>query len=425
MSTIRPFPRVIVLLLLAIGLFPLRAAAQASFPTTNPLNRDIPLSRVVFELYLAELQANEDAGGVVSDTDLADAQVLSAALGIQISNFPLGSSAGGFTWTFDPSVGTFTRATGSFGPLFAERALTVGRNKLNFGFNYQAATFDEIEGVDVRNGDVKFYTQFPATNSVGEDSLLLDVSSHTIPLFLNYGVTDRLDVGFVLPFITVNMDATVRFNFVDSSGQQSGTFVDTRSGGRSKSGFGDMVARVKYNLWKRPGGGLAAGFDWRLPTGDEDNLLGIPGTQYRLSGIYSTTLGRFNPHANIGYTFSNGNKATPDDSGNPVLFAPPDEFNYAFGVDVALQPKLTVAGDILGRQYRDILRLEEITVFGNPAFTEFDLSDKDTLNSTLASIGAKYNIWGNLLVTANVLIPFTKGGLRDKFTPVFGIDYSF
>jgi hypothetical protein len=413
------------IVLFAICVFPAQAAAQASFPTRNPLIRDIPLSRVVFELYLAELQANEDAGGVVSDTDLTDAQVLSAALGIQISNFPLGSSAGGFTWTFDPSVGAFTRATSSFGPVFAERAMTVGRNKLNFGLNYQLATFDEIEGVKVRNGDVKFYTQFPAIDSVGEDSLLLDVSSNTVGFFLNYGVTDRLDVGFVLPFITVNMDATVRFNFVDSQGQQSGTFVETRSGGRSKSGFGDIVARAKYNVWKQPGGGAAVGFDWRLPTGDEDNLLGIPGTQYKLYGIYSTTFGRFNPHANVGYTFSNGNKATPQDSGNPVLFPPPDEFNYAFGLDVAVQPKLTIAGDIVGRQYRDILRLEEITVFGNPAFTEFDLSDTDTLNMTLASIGAKYNIWGNLLVTGNVLFPFTKGGLRDKFTPVIGLDYSF
>ena len=108
-----------------------------------------------------------------------------------------------------------------------------------------------------------------------------------------------------------------------------------------------------------------------------------------------------------------------------MLFTPPDEFNYAFGMDVALQPKLTIAGDVLGRQYRDIRRLEEITVFGNPAFTEFDLSDTDTLNVTLGSIGAKYNIWGNLLVTANVLFPFTKGGLRDKITPVIGMDYSF
>ena len=113
MHTNNPFPRATFLVLLAIGLFPLRAAAQST--TLDPLSRDLPLSRVVFDLYRLELGLNEDAGGVVSDSDLTDAQVLAEALGIRISNFPIGSSAGGFTWTFDPSVGTFTRATRASG----------------------------------------------------------------------------------------------------------------------------------------------------------------------------------------------------------------------------------------------------------------------------------------------------------------------
>ena len=53
------------------------------------------------------------------------------------------------------------------------------------------------------------------------------------------------------------------------------------------------------------------------------------------------------------------------------------------------------------------------------------MSDKTTLNSVLTSLGVKYNVYGNLLLTANVLFPITKGGLRDKFTPLFGLDYSF
>ena len=113
----------------------------------------------------------------------------------------------------------------------------------------------------MRNGDVRFFTQFPATGAVGEDSLLLDVSSHTVRFFLNYGFTDRLDVGLALPFITVDMDASVRFRFVDSQGRPSGNFEQVRSGGRSKSGFGDIVARAKYNVFNQPGGGVAVGFD--------------------------------------------------------------------------------------------------------------------------------------------------------------------
>ena len=52
----------------------------------------------------------------------------------QFSTFPLGSSTGGMTYVFDDTVGTFRRGTNSFGPSFAERALTIGRRKLSAGF---------------------------------------------------------------------------------------------------------------------------------------------------------------------------------------------------------------------------------------------------------------------------------------------------
>src|SRR6185436_5310570 len=55
----------------------------------------------------------------------------------QFATFPLGSSTGGLTYVFDESVGTFRRGSASFGPMFAERALTIGRRRLSVGFNYQ------------------------------------------------------------------------------------------------------------------------------------------------------------------------------------------------------------------------------------------------------------------------------------------------
>src|SRR5262249_16386061 len=64
----------------------------------------------------------------------------------QLSSFPLGSSAGGFTWTLEPTSATLSRGSDSFGPIFAERALTIGRNKLNIGVNYQRVTFDHLDG---------------------------------------------------------------------------------------------------------------------------------------------------------------------------------------------------------------------------------------------------------------------------------------
>lgn len=50
---------------------------------------------------------------------------------------------------------------------------------------------------------------------------------------------------------------------------------------------------------------------------------------------------------------------------------------------------------------------------------------KVDLQLPLASLGVKYNLWGNLLVSGNVLFPLTDNGLRDRLTPVIGFDYSF
>lgn len=415
MRTVLSRPLITFVVLVIVNLLPRMASAQTQLP---PLGRETPLSRVVYDLYLQEIEVNEG-----SESDLADSLALTQALSAQLSSFPLGSSAGGFAWTFDPSMGVFTRTSGSFGPIFAERALTVGRKKLNFGINYQRASFDEFEGLDLQSGDIKFFTEFNDL-VLGEDSLSLKVSTDTVGFFLNYGLTDRFDVGLALPLVRVDMNASLRFNFVNRQGAQVGTTDEIRSGGRSKTGFGDAVLRAKYNVFQQAGGGAAVGLDLRLPTGDEDNLIGIAGTQAKIYGVYSAAFGKINPHVNVGYTFSRGNDAAADP--DSVLFAPPDEFNYTAGIDVAIRPRLTVAGDIVGRSLRDIFRLELGDPFGlGAAFNEFELADETTLNTVLTSVGVKYNVYGNLLLTGNVLFPITKGGLRDKFTPVFGLDYSF
>ena len=68
---------------------------------------------------------------------------------MQLSTFPLGSPAGGFTYTFDETLGTFRRTTPSFGPVFAERAVTMGRNRFNAGFSYQHTAYRSFEGQDI------------------------------------------------------------------------------------------------------------------------------------------------------------------------------------------------------------------------------------------------------------------------------------
>ena len=145
-------------------------------------------------------------------------QSFNTQMATQFSTFPLGSSSGGMTYVFDESVGTFRRGSASFGPLFAERALTIGRRKLNAGFNYQRTSYNTFEGQRLDNGTIKFYlrhqdcchfddpatgTGFTLTPLTGTDHLNPPFKGDLIeaaisrgrrripPPFANYGVTDR------------------------------------------------------------------------------------------------------------------------------------------------------------------------------------------------------------------------------------------
>ncbi|MFI4943237.1 MAG: hypothetical protein ACHP85_08240, partial [Burkholderiales bacterium] len=44
---------------------------------------------------------------------------LNAGIAAQLATFPIGSSSGGFTYTFDETLGVYNRTTQSFGPIFA------------------------------------------------------------------------------------------------------------------------------------------------------------------------------------------------------------------------------------------------------------------------------------------------------------------
>src|SRR5690606_39513022 len=111
--------------------------------------------------------------------------------------------------------------------------------------------------------------------------------------------------------------------------------------------------RGKYRLAGQGGSGLAAALDVRLPTGDEDDLLGTGATQSKLMLVGSTTFGSFSPHANVGYTLSSG--------GSDMAGDVPDEINYAAGFGWAAHPRLTFAAGVVGRVLRDARTIESVS----------------------------------------------------------------
>jgi hypothetical protein len=397
-----------------------------------------------------------------------------------LSTSPLGTPGGGFTYVFDPSLGTLTRSSDSFGPSFAERALTTGRGRVSLGFGYQHSTYDTFEGLNLRQGNIVFYVPHTDCCSPGAASqstpdgsrltppfegdlidaaLSLQLVSDTSTIVATYGISNRLDVGVAVPFVRVKLDASVLAH-IERLATASDPTVHRFDGpnpdehtfalGGTAAGLGDIVLRAKYRV-PAGGVGVAGAIEARVPTGDEMNLLGTGGVQTKLLAIVSYDRGPLSPHLNLGYTFSS-------DGALPGVTMH-DEVLGTVGADYAVTSRVTMSFDVLARTLRDAGRMrltdktfEYISSGGSSAsgaggggggtggggggrptapaevqsVTHSELQfSPGNLQLYLGAAGLRFNPWRTLVVSANLLFPFTRSGLRDRVTPAVGIDYVF
>jgi hypothetical protein len=412
---------------------------------------------------------------------------LNVALAAQLASFPLASSSGGFTFGLNPR-GEVVPTSTTFGPLFAERAVTIGRKQVNFGFTLQGTSYKSFDGQSLEpfSEGLRFISEHndccPAGsvpppvpsnetdfNPTFERDLLLstlhaDISTKTTAFFANYGVTDRFDVGAAVPIVNVSIDARVdgeilRLGSTDTSithsFDTSGARTTFKSDSGSATGLGDILLRAKYTVYRTEKAAFAGALDLRLPTGDKDNLLGTGATQAQFFFIGSGEYGRWSPHVNFGYTFSSGETSalvasnnTPETlKNNGVVIATsndetdlsvPDEINYTFGFSTAVTPRVTVGFDMRGRTIRGVPKFAVTnTPYVNrgpgalpqPTYTaqdEFAVEQpKGNDNQLLGVVGGKVNVGRKLLVNFSLIFAMTEAGLTPKPTPVVGFDYVF
>ena len=78
-------------------------------------------------------------GDFVKDQAAADAasDALGDSLLVSLATLPTSASSAGFTYRFNPSLGTLERTSTSFGPSFVERAVTSGKGRVAFGTTWQ------------------------------------------------------------------------------------------------------------------------------------------------------------------------------------------------------------------------------------------------------------------------------------------------
>ena len=324
----------------------------------------------------------------------------------QVLPLPVNASPGGFTYRFDPDTGEYVRTSKKLGLLVGERPQTLGKGSFSVGLAYTFYSYDKFEGDDLGNLHARLDhepipglpldRQPPDVNDWIDINLDVDIRVQAFAFSGTYGVTDRIDLTAVIPYVDVDMDVDAAATYFDADGLAGDEYrfgdespYDSASG--SKSGLGDIILAGKYFWIDRDRFDLAAALRVKLDTGDEDNFLGTGSTTiwpgvlgtYELTEIVTATL-------NLGYEFDLDNNER-----NKLI--------YKIGLDSG-DDKFTAALEILGRH--------ELNGDG----IGDDLID--------ASAGFKWAPTKNVILSANLLFPLNSDqGLRSDVVTIVAIEY--
>jgi hypothetical protein len=356
-------------------------------------------------------------------------QALGLATSLEVATTPFGTSSGGFVFKLDPSTGLQVRTATTFGPSFAERALTSGEGKVSVGVNFISASYKKLGDLSIDNmqlGSVQAGS--PSVARVGTTSLA--ITSETVVLSGTIGVTDKVDVGIAVPMVRVKVDG------VSTLVNGAGDVVLSAKGGGTSSGVGDIAAVLKYRLLAfgegpPDPGGLALLATMRIPSGDRESLRGLGVARTLVSLVFSSGRGRIRPHVNGGFEFWNeGVDVVTNFEKNPSTVTARHQVQYAGGVEFEAAPKLTLVVDLLGRHILGAGKIGfQTTVLPpNPqGVTSFDsaVAMPEGIQKLTLVPGLKVNLKGSLLLSLNGLTALRDTGLHSRFTPVVGLDLTF
>jgi hypothetical protein len=383
---------VVAILLVGIGMEP--AAAQQ--PVEDVLSFLLTNQAVATGDFVKDAQS----AAVTRDT-------ISRLLLIELTTLPLTSSSAGFTYRFNPVLGTVERASNSFAPFFAERSLTAGSMQMSFGLAFQAASYKSLDGHDLRNGSfVTTANQFRDESTPFDvEVLTLELESRTATLYGNLGLTDRLDVGLALPLVSLSLEGSRVNTYRGSRFLQADAVATTQ-------GLADLAVRSKVRLTEVTQTGVTAAVagEVRLPTGQKENLLGTGEPSLRLLGIASVEPGRMAIDFNGGFT---------------IGFV--DQWEYRVAASFSPSPRVTTVGELLGRHIAGVGAVTEVRS-PHPTLQGVETLRLETIGTgtnTLGIVaGVKWNLGGTWLLNANTSWPLTDRGLRSGVVTRIGIDYA-
>jgi hypothetical protein len=385
----------VALVLIGLMVLPTSAAAQ-----------DESLSQV-----LSFLLTNRavQTGDFERDAAAAEAtrDTVTKLLVTELATQPPSLSSVAFVYRFNSGLGTVERASASFGSFFTERSLTAGRGQSAVGISLRTASYQQLDGRDLRDG--LFLTTANQFRDEAEpfdvETLSLDLHSRVLTFTGTFGVTDRLDVSAAVPIVSLSMTGS-RVN------TYRGDRVPQASADASVSGVGDIAVRAKYGLVSGRAGGLALAGEVRLPTGSEEDLIGAGEAAFSALMIGSAERGPIGWHGNVSLTGGG--------LSNEVAY------RTAFCYNPAVP--LTLIAELIGRRLGDAGEMVAMRA-PHPTIRNVDtirLIAADTSLSTASTVfGAKWNVTGTWILAGHVSLPVTDRGLRSGVVTQIGLDYAF
>jgi len=372
------------------------------------------------------IPATQSAAGDILD-------LLGNALAASVSNTPVGSTSSGVTYQFVGGLPVKTATSG--GPIFGERAQTLGKGRFFVGTNISAMHFERLRGV--RMDDVEFnftHQDTPPLDTLGspffENDVIgvrvaMNISLIVTTFVASYGVVDGVDLSVAVPLVHASVQgtsvATIHpagypspHRFAGSDSAPVMTAVAGMDG--AATGVGDVAARLKVNVVQSNAFGAAILLDGRFPTGDDQNLLGSGKFSGRGLGIVSAKFGTLAPHLNIGYVFRDASQS------NSSVIA-------TAGFDNAVAGWATMAFDLISEwQLGDSkLKIPGPVQYQRP-FAHSVLptnipAQKDDFLS--ASVGFKFQTPRGILITTNALFPLRNSGMQPSAVWTGGLEYNF
>jgi hypothetical protein len=194
------------------------------------------------------------------------------------------------------------------------------------------------------------------------------------------------------------------------------------------TGIGDVLLRAKGTVMRRGPNAIAIGSELRVPSGNEDDLLGSGAWGVKPFLVVSLGYKRLSPHVNLAYQWNGqsvlAGEVSTQESGNL-----PDRLLLAIGFDTGINDRLSLAVDFLADRVIDSPHLELASFratgdLGSAVFQDITFRSTSYL-ITNGSAGLKFALREGLLANFNVRFSLGGEGLTDRATPLIGIEYTF